>query len=400
MNDKLRHQLWVIKDFIYVKLYNCCKAIHFFRLLHCPRTNHIQSNKIILNNFNGKAYGDNPKYIANEILKQNLDWDLVWLTNNSDAKLPEGVRAVEYGTWEEMWERATAKVWVDNVRHGKRPPKKEGQICLQTWHGGLNFKYVEAAAKKLDPAYIAEAKRDGANCDGILSGCALRTKDYKENFWLSPKTEFLEFGLPRNDLLFQKAYVQKKSAELREKIHLADGKKIILYMPTFRDDKSTECYALDYHKILDAFEQRFCAEFVLVVRLHPNVPRNTGVIPFCERIIDATDFPDAQELYMVSDYLITDYSSAAFDFSLLKKPVFLCMLDFPKYKELRGLNEIFYNCPFPHTYSCEELIEQVASFDEVLYWRDLEKFKETWQPFDDGHAAERTVDWIKRKMEE
>lgn len=401
MNHSFARCLWVIRDYLYVKCRNLLGALRILPLRCLAKFGIINKRKIIFNNFNGKSYGDNPKYIADEILRRNLKWDLAWITNDLSIELPKGVRAVAYGGPEEWLERKTAKVWIDNVRYGERPAKKRGQICLQTWHGGLNFKNVEAAvADKLDPEYVEEAKQDGKNCDGILSGCGLRTADYQEHFWLNPKTEILEYGLPRNDALFDKTLVSKKSAEIRGKLHLSKHQRIILYMPTFRDDQSVDGYTLEYEKILNEFEDRFQSEFAMIVRLHPNVKLSPNVIPFGKKIINATLLPDAQELYMVADYMITDYSSAAFDFSLLGKPVFLCMLDFQKYLSLRGVNDVFYSCPFPHSYSCEELLQQIQKFDEESYTKKLEEYKRIWKPFDDGHAAERTVDWIMRKMEE
>lgn len=399
MKVRLNKLLWVIRDYIYVKVYVFVKRVPIILAQFTARFQKIEKNKIVFNHFNGKPYGDNPGKIADEILKQKLNWDLVWLARDTSIALPDGVRAVPHGTAEAIRERATAKVWIDNVRNDIRPAKKRGQICLQTWHGSVNFKHVEAAAEHLNKKYVRMAREDGRNCDGIISGSGLRSIDYRDNFWLNPKTEILEFGLPRNDLLFCEAEVQNRGEKIRARLHIENDCKIVLYMPTFRDDQSVEGYALDYQGTVCAFEQRFQQKFVMLVRLHHNVTEHIQMIPFGKNIIDVSYFPDAQELYMAADYLITDYSSAAFDFSLLKRPVFLCALDYEKYLQLRGLSETFYNCPFPHTYRSEELIEAILLFDEKEYWEKFEAFRKIWQSFDDGHAAQRTVEWLKKRME-
>ncbi len=117
----------------------------------CP----VNSNKIIFDNFFGKAYGDNPRYIADEIHRQGLDWDMVWLVRDDNSVVPPYVRTVWYGSEKAIREMATAKVVVRNIRNGMHVPKRDGQIFLQTWHGGLGFKKVEGAAEaRLSPQYV------------------------------------------------------------------------------------------------------------------------------------------------------------------------------------------------------------------------------------------------------
>ena len=108
-----------------------------------------EPKKVVLSSYWGKGYGDNPKYITEEILKQGLDWDIVWMTNGTNMNYPQGVRTVLYGSNDALRELASAKMWVDNVRNSLQPPKKKNQVYPQTWHGGVSFKCVEKAAEKL-----------------------------------------------------------------------------------------------------------------------------------------------------------------------------------------------------------------------------------------------------------
>ena len=101
---------------------------------------------------------------------------------------------------------------------------------------------------------------------------------------------------------------------------------------------------------------------------------------------------------MASDIMITDYSSAAFDFALLERPVFLCLLDHADYVKMRGLNQVFDSCPFPHCYSNEELIAAIENFSDSEYESKMNEFKKIWKPFDNGHAAEQIVEWLKLFM--
>lgn len=360
-----------------------------------------EPQKVVLSSYWGKGYGDNPKYITEEILKQGLDWDIVWMTNGTNMNYPQGVRTVLYGSNDALRELASAKMWVDNVRNSLQPPKKKNQVYLQTWHGGVSFKCVEKAAEKtIHPNYVKAAKRDGQISDGIVCACRIQKEDFQENFWLNPNTEILECGLPRNDIFFDQEWVEQKYREIRRHFGIDQDTKIVLYAPTFRDDYSMDAYRLDFVGILEAMERRFRQKMVLVVRLHPNVQDQADFIEYDDRILNGTTWPDAQELYMAADYMISDYSSSFLDYALLNRPVFLCLPDYEKYRAERGLNEVFEQCPFPRAYSSEQLLEVIGTFSEEKYWADMAAFREKWQPYDDGHAAQTIVAWMKQKMQE
>lgn len=360
----------------------------------CP----VKQNKIVFISYHGGGYGDNPKYIAEVLRQQERKWDMVWLCKKLDEPLPEGIRRVKYGSNRALREIASAKYFIDNARSSPRPPKRKGQIYLQTWHGGMGFKESEGQVEeKLSAYYVAAAKRDGANCDGIISSCKWQTELFKEYYWLNEKTEILEYGLPRNDKLFDEASMRNTEAKVRKAMDLDDETKIVLYMPTFRDDHSTDGYKLDYPGVVAAFEKRFGGKFVMLVRLHPNVKNQDGFIPFGDSVINATHYPDAQELYMTADFLISDYSSSVFDFALLRRPVFLCALDLEHYLRTRGLTDVYEKCAFPKAYTSEALLRCIEEFSEDAYKRDFEKFLEYWQPFDQGDAAWRTVEWMLSK---
>lgn len=362
--------------------------------LICP----IKEDKIIFDNFSGRGYGDNPKYISEEIIRQKLLWDIVWLTYDVNKEFPEGVRPVKYGSIAAMYELATAKIWVDNVRATLKPKKRKGQVYLQTWHSSGGVKKLEAENKDiLEKQYVKNAKLDGSICDAILSSSWSQYEKMKNHFWLSEGTEILKYGSPRNDILFdcEHQILIKKAIRKQYNISMLDG--VVLYMPTFRDNGSNEGYKVDFERMLEAFESKFRKKFVVLVRLHPNVLKQSSLIEYSERVINATYYPDAQELYAAADFLISDYSSAPFDFSLLRKPVFLCTLDRKDY--VRGLSPVFERLPFSVSDTNEQLISTIYSFNEQQYWSDFEKFMKTeWISYDEGNAAFKTVNWIKNKM--
>lgn len=366
-----------------------CKYTEFY-VKHCR----ISPHKIVFCSYFGGGYGDNPKYIADELLRRDLGWDLVWEVQNPEEPLPEGIRAVRYGSNKAKREIASAKYYVDNARNSLRPQKKDGQIHLQTWHG-FGFKAVEKDVEdRLSEYYVSRAMRDGQDSDGIISACSIQTEEFRRAFWLNEKTTILETGLPRNDKLFDPATVSQVSKKVRISLKIPDERKIILYMPTFRNSGGIEAYQLDFKKIVDTFQKRFSVPFSMVIRLHPNVRQLAETICCDECITNATTYPDAQELYMAADYLITDYSSTAFDFCLMGKPVFLCALDYLGYEKERGLTNLYNECPFPKNFSNDELISCIQEFSLDTYNKELALFLEKWRPFGKGDASSKIVDWL------
>ncbi len=359
----------------------------------CPLNPH----KVVFSNFFGRPYGGNPKYIAEELIKRCPQWDIVWLLADMNSPLPQGVRPVRFGSSQAIKEMASAKFLIVNVRNIPRPLKKKRQILLQTWHGGMGFKLVEGGVTYLSPRYIKLAKRDGKDSDAIISSCAMVSDIYRKDFWLNEKTEILEIGLPRNDMLLDSEAVRRATEEVRSYFRIEPLKKILLYMPTFRDDGSAEGYALDCLSILRAFEKRFGAEFVLLIRLHPNAQEWADSLQYNENILNANTYPDTQELCMAADFLITDYSSVVFDYALLGRPAFLCALDYEEYKSTRGLTDMFEKCPFDRSFSNAELIEHIHNFSLEAYEERMKRFMDVYEPFDHGDAAKRTVDWLLSK---
>lgn len=359
----------------------------------------VKKNKIVFQNFLGKGYGCNPKYIAEAIINNNEEYDLVWLCNDLESEIPSSIRRVRYGSLRSYYELATAKIWIDNVRNGLRVRKKQGQYYLQTWHGPFGFKCVEKDAEKLlSSEYVKSAKKDGKIINAILTNSSLQEEQYKRAFWLSEETEILRFGLPRNDFLVNNANNRQLKLDLRQKYGFSNNNYIILYAPTFRDDGSVKGYKLNFIKILEAFQQKFNKRCNLIIRLHPNVQQQKDLIDYGENIFDGSLYPDMQELAIISDCIISDYSTTLFDFSILNKPAFICALDLEEYAQKRGLLKEFYEFPFPHSYTNEDLINQIMDFDDNEYQRKITDYFSKNPVYDKGIAAHYVVEWIREKV--
>ena len=359
----------------------------------------LQNNKIVMDNYEGRAYGESPKYVAEELLKRDPRYRIIWLTFNTDSPFPKGITPVYKDSFRAYYECATAKAWVFNTRCGKLLEKRAGQVFLQTWHGGVALKKVEKdAMPALTDGYIKAAQYDGQAADGIIVDGKLNEELFETSFWLSPNCERLKFGMPRIDVLIQEQNNQELKRKVRKELGIADDSFFVLYAPTFRKKDTFEGYITDFSKIREAFEERF-GKVEIAVRLHPNDVRLLARYreSYASSLVDATKYPDVQELVLAADCVITDYSSIAYDFAIIRKPVFLLMTDAETYKNERGVYDTFYDQPFTMNYNEDMLIEEIRGFSAEDYRRRVDRFYEKYPTFNDGHAAEKSVDWLIEK---
>ena len=358
----------------------------------------VNRNKVVLLSFDGKGYGDNPKYIAEEILRRNPKSKLVWLVSKWEYYVPDPILKVGISGRKACFELSTAKIIISNSKFNipSYYKKKRNQFYLQTWHGDFALKYIEKEVEnELKASYVAKSKADSAMTDAVISGSRLFSQILKDSFWLPEKCAILEFGIPRNDIYFRG---ERYREELKQALGFSPEDNILLYAPTFRDKGETDCYNLDFERLRMAMCQKTNAKWKVVVRLHPNITRRSNLFSYNEFIINGSTYSDQQELCMVSDCLITDYSSIMGDFLLMKKPVFLYVPDLERYSDRttgRGLRDLFYQLPLSMSRTQDDLEMRIAAFDQESYRRDTESFLQTYyRPFDDGHSSERVVDYL------
>lgn len=358
----------------------------------------INVNKIVICSYYGRGFSDNAKYIAMECIKRKLNYDIVWLVSNmeNNEEFPQNIRLVKYGTVDAVKELATAKMWIDNSRKNYYTRKRKNQLYIQTWHGGIALKKIEKDAEDaLNKSYVKFAKKDSKNADVFISNSKFNTNMYKDAFWY--EGEVLECGVPRNDLFFNN--IKETSEKVKSFFNIDSNKKIIMYAPTFRKDNNLEVYKFDYEKCVQEFNKRFSEEYVMLIRLHPNVFHKSTELNFnADNVLNASFYPDMQELLVATDILITDYSSSMFDFMLTKKPCFIYASDIKDYSDDRGFYFELEKLPFVISKSTEEMIRNIESFDKERYLEQVDKFLKEQGCVDDGNASSRVVDWIENNM--
>ena len=332
--------------------------------------------KIIFSAFSGKRYGDNPKYISEKLHELYPQYEQVWVQYKGyTLDCPDYVKVVKFGSFKMFFEACTSKIWIDS--HMKRlwwPRKRKKQYYIETWHGGLGFKKIESdVADRLSKLEIVTNKNNMQMVDLLISNSKWLSSLYKRAFW-NYSGQILECGYPKADILYKNN--EELIKKLKEKLNL-QNKKVVLYAPTFRESEDTSIYKFNYKRILDTLEQKFGGSWVMLIRLHPLlIKQSEDIIETSSNIvINVTDYPDMQELILLSDLFLTDYSSGIFDFAILRRPAFLYAPDLDEYiKYERGVYMDLRSLPFPFACDEKELVSQIVSFKKDEYLDELNRF--------------------------
>jgi len=352
----------------------------------------VKKNKIFFQNFNGKGYGDNPKYIAEEILKRNLDVVIVWTVRPKfNNNFPSGVKTIPYRSIRAIYEETTSGIWIDNCRKQLYVRKRKTQYYIQTWHGTISLKKVEKdVEKQLLVYYVKQAKYDSTIADLFLSDSKFTSQLFHSSFWYSG--EIMECGTPREDILINPIVNIKE--KVKKYFNIVQDTKIILYAPTFRNNFNADVYNIDHMLILKSLMEQTKENWIFLMRMHPNATEKSDAFAYNETILNASNYNDMQELLMTSDILITDYSDCMFEFALMNKPVFLYINDYEDYKTERDFYFDIFSLPFPYAMNNNELLKKMHCFDNALYLNSLNDFFSKVGIFKEGGASKKVVDKI------
>lgn len=385
----------------------------------CP----IRDKRIVVCNVWG--FGDNAKYVTEELArrkeklqkkiavkksnaqlsnKRNKDkripkgmpvgmdlYEIIFITNHPEtAYAPKGVKVIKTNSMAAIKALATAEVWVDNNRKESYIRKRKGQYYIQTWHGGIALKKIEKDYEHLSTAYQKNAKRDSQMADLYVSNSTFCTNMFKKSFWYNG--EIVEWGSPRNDILL--APPSSALSDIKKRLGVEKDVKICIYAPTYREGNNTRPYVLDYEKLLHVLEKRFGGKWVITVRLHPLVSEQSNFLKYNDHIINASQYRDIYELMAVGDVMITDYSNIMFEFSFMKKPVFLYAADEVEYTKDRGFYFDYTTLPFMKANSGLELFENIENYQKEEDQEKVQDFLNTLTIYENGDASKKVVDQI------
>ncbi len=262
-------------------------------------------------------------------------------------------------------------------------------IVVQLWHAPGAFKKFGGSVDFKSRKILEKASK---NTDYLIVSSS-NIQDYYSEAFQIPKTKIKPLGLPRADYYFENHDIDDLKSKFFEKYDLSGDKKIVLYAPTFRDEEKYN-NVFDYLD-LEKFNQSLGDEYILALRLHPKIKKfYSGEISSKGKYIDCSDYSSEQELLLISDILITDYSSIMIEFALLNKPIIFFTYDFESYMtEERGFYFDFKSTvPGPVVYDSNQLIDVIKSnsFDE----NKISEFVKTQFNEIDGQSSKRVVDYL------
>ena len=263
---------------------------------------------------------------------------------------------------------------------------------IQVWHAGEGFKSVGYSRfGKAGSPFPSESCHKAY--DYVLTGSEKLIHVYEEVFGIE-KEAFLPVGMPRlDDFLDDEKIVSFKKTFYGEHPQFTD-KKIVLFAPTFRGTGQKNAY-YDYDKLDLQQIYNFCGdEYVFLIKMHPFVKEKIEINKqFSDRIFDFAEYPNINDLYYITDLLITDYSSNYYEYALMGKPVIFYTYDREMYELTRGVHRsVKENAPGKVCDTFYELISALRNKD--FESEKIQKFiKENFKEYD-GHACDRVIDRI------
>lgn len=362
------------------------------------RTLPIDPNTIVFESGQGRQLGDSPGAIYDELVRRNDSRLKVWVYNKRFPIRDDNTITIKRYSPEYFWYLARAKYWVSNQNMPNFIHRRRGGIYIQTWHGTplkKMFLDIDEIVGR-DEGYVGRVTEATRQWSVLVSPNAYTTGIMRSAYAFDGPA--VELGYPRNDVLLDDATQSRRKA-VRQRLGLNDSDFVVLYAPTFRDDKPTSRgrFAFEWPFSPEEFDSRFASTNIkLLIRAHVLINTKVLVPTDSKAIKDVTKYPDIQELYLAADMLVTDYSSVFFDYSLLRRPIAFFAYDLDKYQqELRGFY-LDYETELPGP-----IVETSADlFDMIETARDtgslegevpIADFVNRFASADDGHASGRVV---------
>lgn len=349
----------------------------------------VKKNRVYLSADKGNGVRCNPMYIYRCMKKKYPGkFEYVWQYEGDSQE--SDTTYVKPGSLRDLLYMLTSKVLISNDGFGSFIPKRKTQIFINTWHGGGAYKRsgVDFVTDQ-HPVDLKINQICGKQTDVFLSS-SRKFSEVMSKAKLVPKKRFVECGMPRNDFLIM-GTDEDITGKVKNYFRIDKNVKIVLFAPTYRGEEQTAKFQseLDTTACLKALQERFGGEWAFLMRKHHFV-KNTDFTG----CINASDYPDMQELLYAADVFITDYSSTIWDYSLMFKPGFLFVPDLAQYSKDRS----FYTKPetwaFPLAESNEQLVSLIREYDEEKNREKIKQHHNLLGYKESGHSAE----WIADKI--
>ncbi len=324
------------------------------------------NKKLVLFSAHSRKYNDSPRTIYEYMINHPIysDYIYVWALEDPDnVIIPGPAQKIKSDTLKYFITSLKAKYWVTcvNIERGLHY-KKKGCKYLNTWHG-LSINHIGndvPGRNDFDFRAVDYMCYESEYHKRILMG-AFGTRE----------EAMIPTGLPRNDELYNTT--KEEIERLKKELDLPLDKKLILYAPTWRDSTDNgQTYAIKPPIDVEYWEKELKGEYIVLLRTHSYTNKLLG-IEFNDFIRDYTNYPKINDLFKISDVLISDYSACIGDYSILERPIICFAYDYEEYAKTRGLYlDLETAMPSGVKRTEEEVIEQLLTMD---YQKESEKTK-------------------------
>lgn len=348
------------------------------------------------------SFEQNSLFVYKEMKQQRVPFEMVFLSKKScyrvlKEKTNEKVVSFEttniFDMVKSIYHLATSKhVIIDNYYGFLAAIHfKENVQCTQLWHAagavktfGLKDRSISHRSHRAQERFEKVYEK----FDKVVVGSEAFANIFMEAFHL-PAKNILRTGFPRTDLFYNKAEQNQIILNLVKENPALKYKKIILYAPTYRENQLDH---FDLQLDIKQMYEELSKDYVLLLKLHPAVKIQANIEEeYKGFVFDYSTYRDVNELLLITDILISDYSSIPYEFSLLKRPMIFFPYDLEEYKKERGLwGEYEKLLPGPVVFNTKEMIDIISrnAFDYAA----IEECSKKWNMYSDGHSSKKLVD--------
>ena len=363
----------------------------------------IDENMVFFESFHG-TYSNNPKYIYEKMLEMGYDekYTFIWSYSGDDNdKIPGNPIIVNDDEEDYYRYLACSKYRVNNATFSKVLDNRKETVYLQTWHGTPLKRLGKDIDVKNPGVSWNHFNNEVKTWNYLISANAFSSKTFKRAF--NYKNRVLEMGYPANDIFYQDN--GEKINSIKERYGIPKDRKIILYAPTFRDDKVDDegNRVFDLELDLERCYNELKDDYFLIIKTHYVVSENLKIdSDMKDFALDLSNHDDIHELFIISDLLITDYSSVFFDYAHTERPVLFFMPDLENYIESRGIyEEIIEELPGPIINDNADLIDNLKNIN-IVKEEHLKKYNAFYNKYCNtghGNASESIIEEVFGKLE-
>lgn len=369
--------------------------------------NKMEDKYIFFECFGGRNYTCSPKFMYEQMITMNefSDYKFIWSFKDiegHDVAHYDNTIFVQSGSSDYYKYLSKSKYWIVNSIVDISIKKKKNQIYVQCWHGTPLKRLrcdIEVNGASLNTIEEIKSRNniDAARFDYFISPSDYATEKFISAFnldYLNKSDIIIQEGYPRNDSLFK---VNNKIIKgIKSKLNLPIDKKVIFYMPTFRDDQHSSGVGYTYKLEIDfdSLREKFSDEYVILFSSHYFVANSINLEKYKGFIFNVSGYDDINELFIVSDLLITDYSSIFFDYANLKRPIIFYMYDLDNYKgNLRDFYLDLDELPGPITTKQDELELYINDIKKVekKFSKKYNEFNKKLNYLDNKNASLRVI---------